>query len=881
MSDIGTNVAGSLFPAGSDPWPSIRRLISASPAPAYACDAAGFIVACNSAAIALWGREPVPATDRWCGSFKLYSPDGTALPLDQCPAAVALRESRSLRAIPAIVERPDGVRRDILANPQILRDSSGAVFGALNTIIDITNDPSLHSPSPHLAAAGAQGPPRFARRGSVVRGQKNSEEPLRKLLSAMPVGVCTFDAQGRITFYNPKAAEIWGWEPKLDAQRFTGAKALFHLDGSPLSPANSPMAAAILEGRSQRNCEFLLERPSGTRIVVRANIDPLHDPEGRPAGAIHVFEDVTADRKTAAALLSSESRFRHLFETASVSIWEEDFSAITAAIDALKASGVSDFRRYMALHPEFVDDCIDRIRILDVNLTTLKMFRAFNKAQLLGALPSIFTPQTRAVLAEKIAALAEGQSAFEAETTLLALDGTTIHALISIIFSPSDPTLSRVPVTLVDITARKQAEDARAQLLKTAELLNRVGPIINTNLDAHTVAQNVTDIATEAVGAQFGAFFHNSIGDDGETYLLYTLSGVPLEAFSKFPTPRNTRVFAPTFHGEGIVRSADITKDPRYGHNAPHHGMPKGHLPVRSYLAVPVISRSGNVIGGLFFGHELPGVFTAQHENIVTGIAAQAAVAMDNALLLAESRRNENALANSNAELSRLNADLEQFAYTASHDLQEPIRNIAIFSQVLIRRYSHLLDEKGRNSLEFVSAGAQRLHLLVRSLLAYAQSGAAPESPRQEVESARALESAMEALASSIAETYTAVTHDGLPRVQISPVHLQQIFQNLISNAIKYRRPNAAPAVHISSARDGRFWRFSVRDNGIGIDPQYKEKIFGIFKRLHAAPEYAGSGIGLAICKRIVDRNGGNIWVESDGEGTGTTFHFTLPIREA
>ena len=165
------------------------------------------------------------------------------------------------------------------------------------------------------------------------------------------------------------------------------------------------------------------------------------------------------------------------------------------------------------------------------------------------------------------------------------------------------------------------------------ETLNQVGRTLAAELDLERVVQAVTDAATEASGAQFGAFFYNVTNDSGESYMLYTLSGVPREAFSKFPMPRNTAVFAPTFDGSGIVRSDDITQDPRYGKSAPHHGMPQGHLPVRSYLAVPVISRSGEVLGGLFFGHEQPRVFTERAERLVAGIAAQAAIAIDNARL--------------------------------------------------------------------------------------------------------------------------------------------------------------------------------------------------------------------------------------------------------
>jgi PAS domain S-box-containing protein len=184
------------------------------------------------------------------------------------------------------------------------------------------------------------------------------------------------------------------------------------------------------------------------------------------------------------------------------------------------------------------------------------------------------------------------------------------------------------------VLSGREADPAR--VLRT---LLRVGSAVAAEIDLERAVQIVTDAATELTGAAFGAFFYNVTDDAGESYMLYALSGVPREAFAQFPMPRNTKVFAPTFAGEGIVRSDDIQKDPRYGQSAPHHGQPKGHLPVHSYLAVPVTSRSGEVIGGLFFGHPETGKFTADHEELVVGIAAQAAIAIDNARLYRASRR--------------------------------------------------------------------------------------------------------------------------------------------------------------------------------------------------------------------------------------------------
>ena len=186
---------------------------------------------------------------------------------------------------------------------------------------------------------------------------------------------------------------------------------------------------------------------------------------------------------------------------------------------------------------------------------------------------------------------------------------------------------------LRDITDQRRIEETLRDEARLLELLNKTGESIAAERDLQSVVQLVTDAATELTGAKFGSFFYNIIDENGEAFLLYTLSGAPREAFEKLGHPRATPVFGPTFRGEAVIRSDDITKDPRYGKVAPHYGMPKGHLPVRSYLAVPVVSRSGEVIGGLFFGHPEAGVFSERSERLAVGVAAQAAIAIDNARL--------------------------------------------------------------------------------------------------------------------------------------------------------------------------------------------------------------------------------------------------------
>jgi PAS domain S-box-containing protein len=470
------------------------------------------------------------------------------------------------------------------------------------------------------------------------------------------------------------------------------------------------------------------------------------------------------------------------------------------------------------------------------------------------------------------------------ETLRRRKDGQIVH--VSLTVSPIRDELGRIigaSKIARDISDRKQFEAERDLLLsrerearKTAELLNRVGPLLAAELDREKLVQSVTDIATELVGAEFGSFFHNVANENGESYLLYALSGAPREAFVGLPNPRNTEIFGPTFRGEGILRCDDITCDPRYSQNPPYYGMPEGHFPIRSYLAAPVTSRSGEVLGGLFFGHSSPGKFTERHEAILIGLAAQAAIAMDNARLFEKAQWVQNELKRSNEELQRANQDLETFAYSASHDLQEPLRTVALSAQLLERRYNGELQGDARRFLDSIVEGAQRMENLISDILAYATAAKCAEGPPPSVDSGKVLATALENLKGHIEQAGASVTSEPLPVVLMHENRLLQLFQNLISNALKYRGKEI-PRIHISAVeRDG--WSvFSVVDNGIGIDKKFADSIFGLFKRLHSRAEYPGSGIGLAICQRIVEQYRGQIWLENSIPGEGSTFCFSLP----
>jgi PAS domain S-box-containing protein len=292
--------------------------------------------------------------------------------------------------------------------------------------------------------------------------------------------------------------------------------------------------------------------------------------------------------------------------------------------------------------------------------------------------------------------------------------------------------------------------------------------------------------------------------------------------------------------------------------------------PLPDRLSTFLKDGEGLNIGFIEVSHKANHQFTENDRAILVQLAEMASVAIENTEL-------NDSLRFSNEELRRANEDLNQFAYSASHDLQEPLRMISIYTQLLGRRCGNLLDSEAHDFMKYTLDGAQRMEMLLRDLLAYTHAVNIRGVPDKPVDSGDALRIAIANLQTAVTSTGAMIHVGDLPAVRAYDVHLVQLFQNLIGNALKYR--SAAPPVIEISARadseDGR-WVFSVRDNGLGIAPRFHEQVFGLFKRLYTAQEYPGTGIGLAICQKLVERYGGRIWLESE-EGRGATFFFTLP----
>jgi signal transduction histidine kinase/CheY-like chemotaxis protein len=455
------------------------------------------------------------------------------------------------------------------------------------------------------------------------------------------------------------------------------------------------------------------------------------------------------------------------------------------------------------------------------------------------------------------------------------------------------------------------------------EILNRTGTALAAELDLERIVQLVTDAATTVSRAEFGAFFYNVTDEAGERYTLYTLSGAPREAFASFPMPRNTAVFSPTFRGESIVRSDDILKHPDYGKSAPHYGMPEGHLPVRSYLAVPVVSRSGEVVGGLFFGHEETGVFTDQAERLVAGIAAQAAIAIDNARLYEAAQHEIRERTRVEGELRRVNETLEErvadrtwelaaansrlTAEMASRERTEAalrqaqkMEAVGQLTGGVAHDFNNLLtvisgnldlirrtrDEARRTALiENAQRAAERGARLNQQLLAFARR----QSLRPvHVDLNRQLGEFATLLDQAVGETVEVET-DLAPDLWTSHVDLAQFEAAVLNLAVNARdampeggrlhietrnvtvAPEAQPAEHVPP---GDYVAVRVSDNGVGIPPEIRDRVVEPF--FTTKGQGKGSGLGLSQVYGFVRQSGGYLDISSE-PGAGTAVSMYLP----
>ncbi len=451
---------------------------------------------------------------------------------------------------------------------------------------------------------------------------------------------------------------------------------------------------------------------------------------------------------------------------------------------------------------------------------------------------------------------------------------------------------------------RQRVEETLREESATLEILNRSGASLAAELDLERVVQTVTDAGVELTGAEFGAFFYNVLDEQGGSYMLYTLSGAKRSDFEKFPMPRATTVFGPTFRGEGVIRSADILRDPRYGQNPPYGGMPEGHLPVRSYLAVPVASRSGEVIGGLFFGHPKPNIFTERAERVMVGLAGQAAVAIDNARLFqAVQRANqtlEERVAERSSELEHAHEALRQaqkmeavgqLTGGIAHDFNNLLTIVLGGIELIGRQVPALGNSEAAKRIErarlMALQGVQRAVAVTSRLLAFSRQQ--PLDPRP-IDLNRLVAGAGTFLGRSLGETIELqpVLSAGLWCAEVDPNELENALLNLALNARDAMPEGGKLTVETANCfldedyvatipepvEPGQYVMIAVTDTGSGMDKATADRVFEPFFTTKGVGK--GTGLGLSQVYGFVRQSSGHIRVYSE-VGEGTTVKIYLP----
>lgn len=435
---------------------------------------------------------------------------------------------------------------------------------------------------------------------------------LASILQNIHDSVIVADLAGDIVYWNEGATAIFGYS----------AAEMLGQNPALLYPAYGQsqfreFLRKMRQGFPHIVPEWEGRRKDGVSVWVHIHTALLYDAGGKAIGFLGLSKDITAERQKHQIrdqLLTREQaarrHFLELVDSIEGIVWE-------AQAEPLRCIFISrQVERVLGYSPEQW--------LSDANFWNDHIH-----------------PDDRAwVIDFSIKATAQRQN-YRYEYRMIAADGRIIWFKDMITVVIEDNQVTKLRGVMLDVTDRKHADEQLQRYTHMLEALHRIHLSLAAELDPEKLVQLVTDVATDLSGAQFGAFFYNQQTSAGEAYMLYTISGVPREAFAHFPMPRNTSVFGPTFQGERAIRLSDVTQDPRYGHNAPYRGMPDGHLPVRSYLAVPVITQQGEVLGGLFFGHSEPNVFTEEAEKIAGGIAAQAAIGIQNARFYTQIKERE------------------------------------------------------------------------------------------------------------------------------------------------------------------------------------------------------------------------------------------------
>ena len=474
----------------------------------------------------------------------------------------------------------------------------------------------------------------------------------------------------------------------------------------------------------------------------------------------------------------------------------------------------------------------------------------------------------------------DGQFRHVDDEVLWRKDGSSFAAEYTVTPIEEEGRTTGAVVVFRDISARRATEAALERNRALLECIGRIQAGFIGDYDPKVFFDTLLTDILHLTGSEYGFIAEACETADGrpcmQTLAITNVTDDP--AYQRFYLEHGGHEMR--FEGsEGLHVAAFVTGKPVIANDPARHpaskGMPDGHPSLTTFLGLPLM-RGGEASGAIGIANRPGGYDEAMVEYLAPVLAATAQI-VDAHKQGRQRRAMEAALQSKTAQLEASNNELQSFAYVTSHDLQEPLRMITSYLQLLERRYGEALDDQAREFIGYAVDGARRLQRLIKDLLEYSRVGTRGK-PFMPTDMERVFADAQANLTVAIADAGAKLGHDPLPTLEVDETQMVSLLQNLIGNALKYRAPDRAPEIHLHVERTGMDWLFAVQDNGIGIDPQHFQRIFMVFQRLHARHEYEGTGIGLAVCKKIVERHGGRIWVDSI-TGSGSTFYFTLPAE--
>lgn len=673
---------------------------------------------------------------------------------------------------------------------------------------------------------------------------------LSALIESADDAIVSKTLDGIITSWNKGAERMFGYTAaEAVGQPITIIIPPDHLDEEP------QILARLRAGERIDHFETVRRHKDGSLIDISLTISPIIGPYGQIIGASKIARNITEQRRAHQALATATERLKLALAAAQLGdwMWDARTDLVTVSDTAAQIFGI----------PAATPTSREQLR---------QLLEPEDRESAKIAVETAIAQHTDYAIEYRLKRPDNSQAWISAKGRGIYDDDGNVVGQLGFV---------------QDISTRKSAEDTLRQQAEALRTLNEVGKVISAELDLHKTVQAVTDAATELTGARFGSFFYNVLTEEGGSYMLYTLAGVPGEAFAHFSMPRATDLFGPTFRGAGVVRIDEVQKDPRYGKNSPYYGMPEGHLTVTSYLAVPVVSRSGEVMGGLFFGHPEPAMFTERDEIVVAGLASQAAVAMDNARLYENAERARAEAEKAAAEKEQLYRQAEEssrlkeeFLATISHELRTPLSAILGWARML--RTGQLSEENAVKALDTIERNARAQAQLIDDLLDVSRiitgklrMDVQPADPNSFIDAAvEAVRPAAEAKGVRVQK----VIDTGAISIPGDPVRLQQVVWNLLSNAIKFTPRGGR--VQIRSERVNSHLEIVVSDTGQGIAPDFLPHVFDRFRQADqkTSRQHGGMGLGLAIVRHLVEMHGGTVRAMSEGDGQGSTFTVMLPI---